>query len=138
MIRRIGRRSGARSSLMRTKVSMAFSVLMWATIISAQDTVLFAVVTNISKDRKAVTAQVTTGGAVSEATLIPNDVVFDNLIWRKLEICHSIRADAEKVGEGYRLLSVKQLDAGMLPMTLQGVAGDCLLKKALDFAPLVD
>jgi hypothetical protein len=111
---------------------------MWATIISAQDTVLFAVVTNISKDRKAVIAQVTTGGAVSEATLIPNDVVLDNLIWRNLEICHSIRADTEKVVEGYRLLSVKQLDAGMLPMTLQGVAGDCLLKKALDFAPLLN
>jgi hypothetical protein len=122
----------------RTKVSIALSVLMWATIISAQDTVLFAVVTNISKDRKAVTAQVTTGGAVSEATLIPNDVVLDNLIWRNLEICHSIRADTEKVVEGYRLLSVKQLDAGMLPMTLQGVAGDCLLKKALDFAPLLN
>ncbi len=117
---------------------MALSVLMWTTIISAQDTVLFAVVTNISKDRKAVTAQVTIGDAVSEATLIPDDVVLDNLIWRKLEICHSIRADAEKVGEGYRLLFVKQLDAGMLPMTLQGVAGDCLLKKALGFAPLVD
>ncbi len=123
---------------MRTKVSIALSVLMWATIISAQDTVLFAVVTNISKDRKAVTAQVTTGGAVSEATLIPNDVVLDNLIWRNLEICHSIRADTEKVGEDYRLLSVKQLDAGMLPMTLQGVAGDCLLKKALDLAPLLN
>jgi hypothetical protein len=123
---------------MRIKVSMALSVLMWATIISAQDTALFAVVTNIPKDKKAVTAQVIAGGAVSEATLIPSDAVLDNLIWRKLEICHSIRADAEKVGEGYRLLSVKQLDAGMLPMPLQDVAGDCLLKKALDFAPQVD
>jgi len=28
--------------------------------------------------------------------------------------------------------------AGMLPMALQGIAGECLLKKALDYAPLVD
>jgi hypothetical protein len=26
----------------------------------------------------------------------------------------------------------------MLPMVLQGFAGDCLLKKALELAPLVD
>jgi hypothetical protein len=109
----------------------------WATIASAQET-LFAVVTNIPKDRKQATAQVVAGGAVSETTLIPTDAVLDNLIWHKLEICHSLRADAEKVGDGYRLLSIKQLDAGMLPMSLQGIAGDCLLKKALEFAPLVD
>ncbi|HJU05456.1 MAG TPA: hypothetical protein VJ692_09925 [Nitrospiraceae bacterium] len=110
---------------------------VWVPIVSAQET-LFAVVTAISKDRKQATAQVVAGGAVSEATLIPTDAVLDNLIWKKIEICHSVRADAEKVGDGYRLLSIKQLDAGMLPMPLQGVAGDCLLKKALEFAPLVD
>ncbi|MGH7232837.1 MAG: hypothetical protein ACREJU_15985 [Nitrospiraceae bacterium] len=118
-------------------VSAAFSCMGGAATASAQET-LFAVVTNISKDRKQVTAQVVAGGAVSEATLIPSDAVLDNLIWRNLENCHSLRADAERNGESYRLMTVKLLDAGMLPMPLQGVAGDCLLKKALDFAPLVD
>jgi len=55
-----------------------------------------------------------------------------------LEICHSLKAEGPKGGDGYRISSVKILDAGMLPMALQGIAGECLLKKALDYAPLVD
>jgi hypothetical protein len=43
-----------------------------------------------------------------------------------------------KTPEGYRILSLKNLDAGMLPMPLQGIAGDCLTKKALEFAPAID
>lgn len=104
----------------------------------AQETI-FAVVTNVSKDKKQATAQISVGGgAVSESTLLPTEDVLENLIWRKLEICHSLRAEGLKTGEGYRITSVKMLDAGMLPMTLQGMAGECLLKKALEFAPLVD
>ena len=53
-------------------------------------------------------------------------------------MCHSLRADGWKTAEGYRIVSIKLLDAGMLPMTLQGLAGDCLLKKALEFAPQID
>jgi hypothetical protein len=113
-------------------------VAMPTPLASAQDTTLFAVVTQVPKDKRQVTAHVSVGGAVSETTLIPSEAVSENLIWRKLEICHSLRAEASKVSEGYRLQSVKILDAGMLPMQLQGVAGDCLLKKALEFAPLVD
>ena len=98
----------------------------------------FAVVTKVSKDKRQVTAQVLAGGAVSEAALIPSDSLLDNLIWRKLEICHSLRIEGMKTAEGYRLSSVKMLDAGMLPMALQGIAGDCLMKKALEFAPAID
>ena len=103
----------------------------------AQDAI-FAVVTNVSKDKKQATAQVSVGGTIAEATLLPTEDVLDNLIWRKLEICHSLKAEGQKVGEGYRITSIKVLDAGMLPMALQGIAGECLLKKALEFAPLVD
>ena len=105
--------------------------------VSAQETI-FAVVTSVSKDKRQAGAQVSIDGVVSAATLIPTDDVLDNLIWRKLEICHSLKVEGLKVGEGYRITSVKVLDAGMLPMALQGVAGECLLKKALEFAPLVD
>jgi hypothetical protein len=98
----------------------------------------FAVVTKVSKDKRQVSAQVFTGGAVSEAALIPSESIQDNLIWRKLEICHSLRIEGTKTAEGYRLASVKTLDAGMLPMALQGIAGDCLMKKALEFAPAID
>jgi hypothetical protein len=104
----------------------------------AEEITIFAVVTKISKDKRQVTAQVSAGGSVSEATLIAVDAVHENVIWRKLEICHSLRAEASKTAEGYKILSMKMLDAGMLPMSLQGMAGDCLLKKALEFAPLVD
>lgn len=103
----------------------------------AQDSI-FAVVTGMTKDRRQVTTQASIGGTVSEAILIPTDEVMDNPIWRQLEICHSLKAEGLKGGDGYRISSVKILDAGMLPMALQGIAGECLLKKALDYAPLVD
>lgn len=100
--------------------------------------VIFAVVTKVSKDKRHVTAQVSEGGPGIEAALLPTDPILDNLIWRKLEICHALRAEAWKTQEGYRIVTVRVLDAGMLPMSLQGVAGDCLIKKALEFGPLVD
>jgi len=100
--------------------------------------VIFAVITKVSKDKRQVTAQVSEGGPAVEAALIPTDPILDNLIWRRLEICHALRAEAWKNQDGYRLVSVRVLDAGMLPMTLQGFAGDCLIKKALEFGPLVD
>lgn len=100
--------------------------------------IVFAVVTKVSKDKKQVTAQVSEGGPASEAALIPTDPILDNLIWRKLEVCHALKLEAWKNQEGYRVVSVRALDAGMLPMALQGVAGDCLIKKALEFGPLVD
>jgi len=119
-----------------TGLSLLFSVLL-AT--AQQDPlVIFAVVTKVPKDRKQVTAQVSGGGAATEATLIATEAILDNLIWKKLEICHSLKAEAWMTPEGYRLVSVKILDAGMLPMTLQGIAGECLLKKALEFAPQID
>jgi hypothetical protein len=102
---------------------------------------IFAVVTKVPKDKSKVTAQIVVGaggGTVTETILIASDAVQDNLIWKKLEVCHSLRAEAWKNPDGYRVVSVKILDAGMLPMALQGIAGDCLLKKALEFAPLVD
>jgi hypothetical protein len=100
--------------------------------------VVFAVVTKVSKDKKQVVAQISTGGPASEAPLIPSEPILDNLVWRKLEVCHALRVEAWKNQEGYRVVSVRVLDAGMLPMSLQGIAGDCLIKKALEFAPLVD
>lgn len=115
-------------------------LLAGATVVVAQQDaeVIFAVVTKVPKDRRQVTAQVSVGGVVSESTLVASDAVLENLIWKKLEMCHSLRAEAWKISEGYRLVSVKILDAGMLPMTLQGLAGDCLLKKALEYAPQID
>jgi hypothetical protein len=119
--------------------AIVMAILIWliACPVSAQETI-FAVVTSVPKDKRQITAEISVGGTVSQATLAPTEEVLDNLIWRKLEICHALKAEGIKIGDGYRVTSVKALDAGMLPMALQGVAGECLLKKALEFAPLVD
>jgi hypothetical protein len=119
--------------------AIVMAMLMWlmAWPVSAQETI-FAVVTSVPKDKRQITAEISVGGTVSQAILTPIEEVLDNLIWRNLEICHALKAEGLKIGEGYRITSVKALDAGMLPMALQGVAGECLLKKALEFAPLVD
>ena len=121
-------------------LSIGLIFLLTAAIVLAQQDpeLLFAVVTKVSKDRRQVTAQVSSGGVVSEATLIASEAVLDNLIWKKLEVCHALKADAWKNVEGYRLVSIRALDAGMLPMALQGIAGDCMIKKALEIAPQGD
>ncbi len=99
---------------------------------------VFAVVTKVSKDHGAVQAQVFFEGTVSEAKLLPAEKVVGNTIWRNLEICHSLKAEVKKTADGFQVLSVRALDASMLPMNLQGIAGDCLIKKAIEVAPLVD
>lgn len=111
-----------------------------ATPVQAQGdpALIFAVVTGLGKDRKEVKARVYAGGEVVEAALVPTDPIKTNPVWKKLEPCQALRAEAWHTPEGFRLATVMVVDAGMLPMALQGVAGDCLLKKALEFAPLVD
>ncbi len=124
----------------RFGISIGLTLFLTAAIALAQQEpeVLFAVVTKVSKDRQQVTAQVSSGGAVSEAMLIASEAMLDNLIWKKLEVCHALKAEAWKNAEGYRVVSIRVLDAGMLPMALQGFAGDCMIKKALEFAPQID
>src|SRR5438105_4567140 len=65
-------------------LSTGLILLLTAAIVVAQQDpeVLFAVVTKVSKDRRQVTAQVSSGGVVSEATLIASEAVLDNLIWK--------------------------------------------------------
>ena len=109
-------------------------------LLSAQDgeLQLFAVVTKPPKDKTAVTAQVSVEGTVSEVKLMPTERVLGNPVWRTLEMCHSLKAEVKKIPEGYQVLSVRILDASMLPMNLQSTAGDCLIQKAIEVAPLMD
>ena len=117
-----------------------FVVMWWIPIVARtqQPEVIFGVVTKVQKDRRQVLAQVSTGGPATEMSLIPSDALLESPVWSRLEVCHSLKAEGWKQSEGYRIISMKLLDAGMLPMTLQGLAGDCLLKKALEFAPQID
>jgi hypothetical protein len=49
-----------------------------------------------------------------------------------------MRLEAYKIAEGFQVVTVHVIDASMLPMSLQSYAGDCLIKKAIEIAPLVD
>ncbi|WP_447603292.1 hypothetical protein [Nitrospira sp. Nam80] len=105
----------------------------------AEDEVaVFAVVSEAPKDKARVPAKALIDGAVSDTKLLPSETVLGNPIWRTLEICHAMKLEGSKTSDGFKVSSVRILDASMLPMTLQGFAGDCLIKKAVEIAPLVD
>jgi hypothetical protein len=98
----------------------------------------FAVVSEAPKDKARVSAKVSVNDAVSDMKLLASETILNNLIWKKLEICHAMKVEGYKVAEGFQIITVHMIDAGMLPMSLQSFAGDCLIKKAIEIAPLVD
>ncbi|MDN5940919.1 MAG: hypothetical protein L0H94_03460 [Nitrospira sp.] len=118
-----------------------FSLLAFGTASSSQadsDTLAFAVVSEAPKDKARVSAKVLINDVVSDMTLLASETILNNLIWKKLEICHAMKVEGYKVAEGFQIVTVHMIDAGMLPMSLQAFAGDCLIKKAIEIAPLVD
>ena len=98
----------------------------------------FAVVSEAPKDKARIAAKVSVNDAVSDMKLLASEAIVNNLIWRKLEICHAMKLEGYKVAEGFQVVTVHVIDASMLPMSLQSIAGDCLIKKALEIAPMVD
>jgi hypothetical protein len=98
----------------------------------------YAVVSEVPKDKARVSAKVLVNDAVSDMKLLASETILNNLIWKKLEICHAMKLEGYKVAEGFQVITVHVIDAGMLPMSLQSFAGDCLIKKAIEIAPLVD
>jgi hypothetical protein len=98
----------------------------------------FAVVSEAPKDKARVSAKVSVNDVVSDMMLLASEKILNNLIWKKLEICHAMKLEGFKVAEGFQVVTVHVIDAGMLPMSLQSFAGDCLIKKAIEIAPLVD
>jgi len=99
---------------------------------------IFAVVSEPPKDKSRVAVRASINDATSDTRLLASDGILNNLIWKKLEICHALRIEGTKAADGYKVLTVRVIDASMLPMTLQSFAGDCLIKKAIEIAPLVD
>ena len=98
----------------------------------------FAVVSEVPKDKARVSAKVLVNDVVSDMKLLASETILNNLIWKKLEICHAMKLEGFKVSEGFQVVTVHVIDASMLPMSLQSFAGDCLIKKALEIAPMVD
>lgn len=110
-----------------------------AVLVQADGEILgFAVVSEVPKDKARVSAKVSVNDAVSDMKLLASETILNNLIWKKLEICHAMKVEGFKVAEGFQIVTVHMIDAGMLPMSLQSFAGDCLIKKAIEIAPLVD
>jgi hypothetical protein len=98
----------------------------------------FAVVSETPRDKALVSAKVSVNDTVSDMKLLASETILNNLIWKQLEICHAMRIEGYKVAEGFQVVTVHILDAGMLPMSLQSFAGDCLIKKAVEVAPMRD
>ena len=110
-----------------------------ASLVQADGEVLgFAVVSEVPKDKAQVSAKVSVNDAVSDMKLLASAAILNNLIWKSLEICHAMRLEGYKVAEGFQVVTVHVIDASMLPMSLQSFAGDCLIKKAIEVAPMVD
>ena len=110
-----------------------------ASLVQADGEILvFAVVSEVPKDKARVSAKVSVNDAVSDMKLLASETILNNLIWKKLEICHAMRLEGYKIAEGFQVVTVHVIDASMLPMSLQSFAGDCLIKKAIEIAPLVD
>ena len=120
---------------------LAIVIVSVATISSAvteEDVIAFAVVSELPKDKTRIPAKVAIAGTVIDMKLLASDQILLNLVWKKLEVCHALKLEGQKSSEGLRVHSVRAIDGAMLPMALQGFAGDCLLKKALEVAPFVD
>ena len=103
-----------------------------------EELLIFAVVSEVPKDKSRVAVKASVNDVATDTKLIASDAILNNLIWKKLEICHAMRVEGTKTPEGYRVVTVRIIDASMLPMSLQSFAGDCLIKKAIKVAPLVD
>ena len=129
---------------MTTRLSlllMLFGLIVMGTasVVQAEGEILgFAVVSEVPKDKARVSAKLSVNDAVADMKLLATETILNNLIWKKLEICHAMKIEGYNVAEGVQIVTVHMSDASMLPMSLQSFAGDCLIKKAIEIAPLVD
>jgi len=127
---------------MKWRVCMALSLTIMLGALGVgypeEELLIFAVVTEVPKDKSRVTVKASINDVASDTKLLASDTILNNLIWKKLEICHAMRVEGIKASDGYKVVTVRVIDASMLPMSLQSIAGDCLIKKAIEVAPLVD
>ena len=124
--------------ILRCALALNMGLSVSGPALAEDEVIAFAVVSEPPKDRTRVLAKVAIDGTVSELRLLASDQLLSNLIWKKLEICHALKLEGQKTPDGFRVTAVRAIDGAMLPMVLQGFAGDCLLKKALEIAPFVD
>jgi hypothetical protein len=120
---------------------MLFGLIAMGTafLVQADGEILgFAVVSEVPKDKARISAKVSVNDVVSDMKLLASETILNNLIWKKLEICHAMKLEGFKVAEGFQIVTVHVIDASMFQMSLQSFAGECLIKIAIEIAPLVD
>jgi hypothetical protein len=91
---------------------------------SEEESFIFAVVSEVPKDKSRVAAKVSVKDVVSDTTLLASETIVNNLIWKKLEICHAMRLQGTKTAGGYQVSTERVISAAMMPMSLQSLAGD--------------
>jgi hypothetical protein len=130
--------------MIRTAIFMCGVLLVMAGVVrplfslADENVIAFAVVSELPRDKSWVPAKVAIDGSVSDMKLLASEQILSNPVWKQLEVCHALKLEGHKSSEGFRIHSVRAIDGAMLPMVLQGFAGDCLLKKALEVAPFAD
>lgn len=127
-----------RTAVVMCSVLMVLTGAVKSISVAEEDVIAFALVSEVPKDKTRVPAKVAIDGSVTDMKLLASDEILSNLAWKKLETCHALKLEGQRTSEGFRVHTVRAIDGAMLPMVLQGFAGDCLLKKALEVAPLVD
>jgi hypothetical protein len=83
-----------------------FGLIVFGAVFSvrAESEVLgFAVVSEAPKDKARVAAKVSINDAVSDMKLLASETILNNLIWKKLEICHAMRLRGSKLLKDFRL-----------------------------------
>ena len=81
--------------------------------LAEEDIIAFAVVSEAPKDRSRISAKVAIDGDVTDLKLLASEQILSNLIWKKLEICHAMKLEGQKVPDGFRVTSVRAIDGAM-------------------------
>ncbi|MEK6533240.1 MAG: hypothetical protein AABZ52_05055, partial [Nitrospirota bacterium] len=69
-------------------------ILMGHGSVQAQeDQLVYAVVSEVPKDKTKISAKIAIDGAVTDTKLLVSEAIVGNLIWKKLEICHAMRLE---------------------------------------------
>jgi hypothetical protein len=61
-----------------------------------EELLIFAVVSEVPKDKSRVAVKASVNDVATDTKLLASDAILNNLIWKKLEICHAMRVEGTK------------------------------------------
>ena len=131
--------------MLRTAIIMCGVFIVMAGVVNSssavaeEDVIAFAVVSELPKDKTRSSSESGNrwiGQRDNASGLRSHPVEFDlENNWKSVTLSSS---KGKSLQRDFGYTPIRAIDAAMLPMVLQGVAGDCLLKKALELAPFID